>query len=41
VFTPKLGEDEPIFEEYFFRWVETTNQSPFWVQTDDLEKDLS
>ena len=25
MFTPKIGEDEPIFDSYFFRWVETTN----------------
>ncbi len=26
IFTPKIGEDEPILTSIFFRWVETTNQ---------------
>ena len=26
MFTPKIGEDEPILTSIFFRWVETTNQ---------------
>ena len=26
MFTPKIGEDEPIFTSIFFKWVETTNQ---------------
>ena len=26
IFTPKIGEDEPILTILFFRWVETTSQ---------------
>ena len=26
LFTPKIGEDEPILTNIFFKWVETTNQ---------------
>jgi len=26
LFTPKIGEDEPILTSIFFKWVETTNQ---------------
>ena len=25
IFTPKIGEDEPILTSIFFKWVETTN----------------
>ena len=26
IFTPKIGEDEPIFDSYFFKWAEITNE---------------
>ena len=32
IFTPKIGEDEPILTSIFFRWVETTNQHGFFLR---------
>ena len=37
----KIGGRWTHFWRMFFRCVETTNQAPFWVHTDDLEKELS
>jgi len=30
IFTPKIGEDEPMLTIIFFKWIETTNQ--FWIK---------
>ena len=38
MFTPKLGEDEPILRSIFFRWVETTNQIMMRFVTDTGER---
>ena len=29
IFNPKIGEDEPILTNIFFKWAETTNQTIF------------
>ena len=38
MFTPKIGEDEPILTNIFFRWVETTNQTMMRCVTDRGER---
>ena len=38
MFTPKIGEDEPILTSIFFRWVETTNQIMMRFVTDRSER---